>query len=113
MITPTIIDRLQWKAYLIFMITNLSFIPLVWFCYPETANLSLEEIDFLFTNPEKGAVKLSRELQKERKHGRGDESFVNVSLRRRASAVNDGKVSEHFENGNLHGEGTVEQYEKV
>ncbi|KAL5332976.1 general substrate transporter [Aspergillus crustosus] len=67
MITPVIINRLQWKAYLIFMCTNLAFIPLVYFCYPETANLTLEEIDFLFTNNEQGAVKLSKELHKERK----------------------------------------------
>lgn len=44
MITPTIIDKLQWKAYLIFMCTNLAFVPLVYFCYPETTNLTLEEI---------------------------------------------------------------------
>ncbi len=30
------------------MCTNLAFIPLVFFCYPETKNLTLEEIDFLF-----------------------------------------------------------------
>ncbi|KAF2488091.1 putative MFS sugar transporter [Neohortaea acidophila] len=49
MITPTLINNLQWKAYLIFMCLNLSFIPLVYFCYPETSNLTLEEVDFLFT----------------------------------------------------------------
>ncbi|KAI5801204.1 sugar transporter [Geopyxis carbonaria] len=49
MITPVIINRLQWKAYLIFTVTNLAFIPLVYFCYPETANLTLEEVDYLFT----------------------------------------------------------------
>ncbi|KAL4740140.1 hypothetical protein BDV11DRAFT_105567 [Aspergillus similis] len=67
MITPVIINRLQWKAYLIFMCTNFAFVPLVYFCYPETANFTLEEIDYLFTNREKGAVKLSKELHKERK----------------------------------------------
>ncbi|KAL3482529.1 general substrate transporter [Aspergillus californicus] len=66
MITPVIINRLQWKAYLIFMCTNFAFIPLVYFCYPETANLTLEEIDYLFTNKEQGAVKLSKNLHKER-----------------------------------------------
>ncbi|KAF2149026.1 putative Myo-inositol transporter 1 [Myriangium duriaei CBS 260.36] len=50
MITPTIIDSLQWKAYLIFMCTNLAFIPLVYYCYPETSNLTLEEVDYLFTS---------------------------------------------------------------
>jgi len=48
MITPTIIGKLEWKAYLIFMCTNAAFIPLVYFCYPETSNLTLEEIDYLF-----------------------------------------------------------------
>jgi hypothetical protein len=62
MITPVMINRLQWKAYLIFHVPNLAFIPLVYFCYPEAANLMLEEIDYLFTNPDKDAVRLSREL---------------------------------------------------
>ena len=104
MITPTIIDKLQWKAYLIFMCTNLAFIPLVYFCYPETANLTLEEIDFLFTNPEKGAVKLSIELNKERKRGVRGESFVRTSVGRRASAAGSGKSNDG---------GAVEQHEKV
>ena len=30
------------------MCTNLAFIPLVYFCYPETSNLTLEEVDRLF-----------------------------------------------------------------
>ena len=64
MITLVIIDRLRWKAYLIFMCTNLAVVPPVYFCYPVTANPALEEIDYLFTNPDKGAVKLSRELHK-------------------------------------------------
>lgn len=67
MITPVIINRLQWKAYLIFMCTNFAFVPLVYFCYPETANFTLEEIDYLFTNQEQSAVKLSKEIHKERK----------------------------------------------
>ncbi|KAL4870954.1 hypothetical protein BDV12DRAFT_184076 [Aspergillus spectabilis] len=48
MIGPTLINDLQWKGYLIFMCLNLSFIPILYFYYPETANLSLEEIDSLF-----------------------------------------------------------------
>ncbi|KAJ4342849.1 hypothetical protein N0V95_006828 [Ascochyta clinopodiicola] len=64
MITPTLLNSLAWKGYLIFMALNFSFIPLVYFCYPETANLSLEEVDWLFY--EGGAVKKSRRV---RKHG--------------------------------------------
>ncbi|EQB56561.1 hypothetical protein CGLO_03418 [Colletotrichum gloeosporioides Cg-14] len=50
MITPVIINRLQWKAYLIFMATNLSFVPIFYFFYPETSNLRLEDVDLLFSN---------------------------------------------------------------
>ncbi|KAK5696661.1 hypothetical protein LTR97_007965 [Elasticomyces elasticus] len=49
MITPTLLNNLKWKGYLIFMCTNFAFIPLVYFCYPETSNLTLEEVDHLFT----------------------------------------------------------------
>ena len=73
MITPVIINRLQWKAYLIFMCTNFTFVPLVYFCYPETANLTLEEIDYLFTEPGVAPRKVARRIQKERNmKGRSD-----------------------------------------
>jgi hypothetical protein len=64
MITPVIINRLQWKAYLIFMATNLLFVPAFYFFYPETSNLGLEDIDYIFTeggNP----VTVARRMQKE------------------------------------------------
>ena len=48
MITPTIITKLQWAAYLIFMVLNFSLVFLVWFVYPETSNRTLEEMDLLF-----------------------------------------------------------------
>ncbi|GES61907.1 sugar transporter [Aspergillus terreus] len=50
MIAPCLIEQLAWKGYLIFMSLNLAFVPLIYFFYPETANLSLEQIDFLFTD---------------------------------------------------------------
>lgn len=62
MITPTLIGQLQWKAYLIFMATNLSFVPIIYFAYPETTNLTLEEIDYLFL--EKNVVKHSKQVWK-------------------------------------------------
>lgn len=65
MITSILLNRLQWKAYLIFMATNVSFhlqpcisdlltliqlafIPIFYFFYPETSNKTLEDIDYLF-----------------------------------------------------------------
>lgn len=64
MITPIIINRLKWKAYLIFMAINLVFIPIIYFFYPETSNLALEEVDYIFArggNP----VTVARNMQKE------------------------------------------------
>ncbi|KAJ4290580.1 hypothetical protein N0V90_010797 [Kalmusia sp. IMI 367209] len=48
MITPVLINRIGWKTYLIFMCLLAAFVPIVYFCYPETSNLSLEEVDNLF-----------------------------------------------------------------
>lgn len=36
------------------MALNLLFIPLVYFCYPETARLTLEEMDYLFKPGDSG-----------------------------------------------------------
>lgn len=69
MITPTLITKLAWKGYLIFMALNFAFVPLVYFCYPETANLTLEEMDYLFASKEEDAVKMSVRVAK---HGWGD-----------------------------------------
>ena len=68
-ITPVILSDLQWKAFLIFMCTNLAFVPLVYFCYPETANFTLEEIDSLFTVKGRSATSVARQLRKEGKVG--------------------------------------------
>ena len=48
LITPIGIDNLGWRFYLIFGFLNAAFFPLVWFCYIETAQLSLEQIDRIF-----------------------------------------------------------------
>jgi MFS family permease len=66
MITPVIINRIQWKAYLIFMITNFLFIPVIYFYYPETSNLRLEDIDLIFArggNPVDQARKMAAEIK--------------------------------------------------
>ncbi|KAJ0331955.1 hypothetical protein COL922a_011665 [Colletotrichum nupharicola] len=68
MITPVIINRLQWKAYLIFVVTNFAFIPLIYFFYPETSNFRLEEIDEFFTQG-RNPVKVAKEMQKAMKIG--------------------------------------------
>ena len=64
MITPVIINRIQWKSYLIFALLNYLFVPTLYFFFPELANLTLEEVDEVFTagiNPVKAAANLHRE----------------------------------------------------
>ena len=75
MITPTLITNIKWKAYLIFMCTNLAYIPLIYFFFPETNNLTLEEIDWLFL--EKDPVKMSRTVAK---HGWPEDSVWSTRL---------------------------------
>ncbi|KIR57902.1 hypothetical protein I312_105558 [Cryptococcus bacillisporus CA1280] len=48
-ITPVSIKSIGYKTYIYFCVFNACFIPLIYFCYPETAKLSLEQIDLLFT----------------------------------------------------------------
>jgi len=47
-VTPIGLDNIGWKYYLVWAVLNASFIPIVYFLYPETKGLSLEEIDHVF-----------------------------------------------------------------
>ncbi|CAM1510720.1 Fc.00g010550.m01.CDS01 [Cosmosporella sp. VM-42] len=81
MITPILIKRLKWKAYLIFTATNLAFVPIIIF-YPETSNLALEEVDYIFTEP-KNPVTVARQMQKEIAQG-GQPDTERLRLRKEA-----------------------------
>lgn len=48
-ITPVSIKSIGYKTYIYFCVFNACFVPMIYFFYPETANLSLEQIDLLFT----------------------------------------------------------------
>lgn len=66
MITPVIINRLQWKAYLIFMTTNALFVPAFWLWFPETSNVRLEGVDYIFASggdPVKVACQLAIDIK--------------------------------------------------
>ncbi|KAG7660349.1 STL1 [[Candida] subhashii] len=45
---PRFIEKSGWGCYLFFAAMNFSFIPIIYFFYPETAGRSLEEIDIIF-----------------------------------------------------------------
>jgi len=48
MITPVLLNNIGWATYIIFTVLVAAFVPIVYFCYPETSRLSLESIDNLF-----------------------------------------------------------------
>ena len=100
MITPIILNRLQWKAYLIFMCTNLSFVPLVYYLFPETSNVGLEDVDHFFIGGE-NPVKVARAVQREIRAGRyerGDASHVRMSVSGEGGIVPEKKLGdEHVE----------------
>lgn len=48
MVTPIMIDKIGWGTYLVFASLNASFLPFIYFFYPETKNRSLEELDIVF-----------------------------------------------------------------
>ncbi|KAL1404875.1 hypothetical protein Q8F55_008486 [Vanrija albida] len=66
MVSPTILEALTWKAFILFGLTSICFIPIIYVYYPETTRLSLEEIDWLFLKPD--VVKTSIQVAK---HGWG------------------------------------------
>ncbi|KAL3476070.1 general substrate transporter [Aspergillus californicus] len=46
--TPVGIESIGWRYYMLYAIFNFLFIPIIWYFYVETANLSLEQVDRLF-----------------------------------------------------------------
>ena len=56
MISPVLIARIQWRTYLVFMALLACFAPAIWWFYPETSNLSLEDIDIIFLPKEMGGL---------------------------------------------------------
>ena len=104
MMTPVITSALPWQWPLVFMALNIVFIPLVYFCYPETARLTLEEMDLLFKPGEntlsEGQKKLGRSTAVVRSLNR------NEPWRRRKSsyaAGPDSNIDEKSGSGGIHG----------
>lgn len=47
-ITPIGIQTLGWRFYIIWIVFNAAFLPIIYLFYPETADRSLEDMDRLF-----------------------------------------------------------------
>lgn len=56
MISPILINRIVWRTYLIFMALLALFCPIIYFFYPETSNLGLEDIDQIFLPTSMGGL---------------------------------------------------------
>jgi hypothetical protein len=48
MVTPVAFENIDYHTYTIFAIINALIVPSVYFCFPETAYRSLEEMDSIF-----------------------------------------------------------------
>jgi hypothetical protein len=48
MVNPVAFNSIGYKTYIIFAVINAFIVPCVYFCYPETAYRSLEEMDNIF-----------------------------------------------------------------
>jgi len=51
--TPPAISNIDWRVFIIFAVFNACWVPIVFFFFPETRGLELEEIDHIF---EKGGI---------------------------------------------------------
>ncbi|KAE8143815.1 MFS sugar transporter [Aspergillus pseudotamarii] len=75
MVTPTMIANITWKTYLVFMACNFAIAPAIYFWFPETSRLSLEEIDLLFIDSEEHAAATGNEASNV-----GEKNSTNTSL---------------------------------
>jgi hypothetical protein len=51
-VTPPAISNIGWKTYIIFAVFNATWVPIVYFFFPETKGMELEEVDKMFSNEE-------------------------------------------------------------
>lgn len=62
MVSPVMFNSIGWRTYIIYAVFNVAILPLIYFCYPETAYRSLEEMDIIFakSNGVHHVVKVAR-----------------------------------------------------
>ncbi|KAI5235199.1 putative Myo-inositol transporter 1 [Aureobasidium subglaciale] len=56
MISPVMINRIGWHTYLVFTCLLFVFCPIIYWNYPETSGLGLEEIDLIFLPEDMGGL---------------------------------------------------------
>jgi hypothetical protein len=64
-ITPPAISNIGWKTYIIFAVFNAAWIPVVYFFFPETKGMELEEVDKMFSKEDDLAAAAFVDKEKE------------------------------------------------
>ncbi|KAH8197593.1 hypothetical protein TruAng_008225 [Truncatella angustata] len=107
MVTPVAFANIQWRTYVVFAVINAFMVPCVYFCFPETAGRSLEEMDEIFHDVHgfKGTFGVVRVAKhKPRRYGKKGELLINyeetpeaqLAMRRRSSVADPEKAeTEH------------------
>jgi len=67
MVSPLMFTALGWKTYIFYAAINFATVPIIYFCYPETAYRSLEEMDIIFSKS-KGFLDVVKVAQAEPNH---------------------------------------------
>lgn len=72
MITPVLFEYISFWTYILFAFMNLLFFPMVYFWFPETKGLSLEQVDLLFASEdikaEAESIASERDYNNEKNH---------------------------------------------
>ncbi|KAI1075299.1 general substrate transporter [Whalleya microplaca] len=90
-ITPVGIDSIGWRFYIIWTVFNFSFVPIVYFFYPETAGRTLEDIDHFFQENQnilifrdrdaKSSKRPAQYVQQEREQVRRNSSIISADIK--------------------------------
>ncbi|KNG49165.1 sugar transporter stl1 [Stemphylium lycopersici] len=65
-ITPHAISNIGWKTYIIFAVLNALWVPIIFFFFPETKGLELEDVDLLFSGEVSRTDLLDKDIDEER-----------------------------------------------
>lgn len=86
MIAPIMIANLGWKLYIVWTVTNFVSVPILYLFMPEVKNLTLEEVDLIFTDHDNSPVQAAKRLQKMLKDT-GAENGREIMLHKMAQAA--------------------------
>ena len=73
-ITPIALSRIGYKTYIIFAVLNACWVPIIYFTFPETKGLELEDVDRLFAKDESARAGLGARSSEEKVNGDGVEA---------------------------------------